>query len=122
VRELADLLRDEIDRTLHPSQLAVLVSGTSPGVFTSIDDDGSALDEQSMLVQLLYSVRASIQINLESSGPIARLLPETDRQWLLDRQARVLVPLFGSAYTLLGVIAFSENKGGFAIPSGISSS
>jgi hypothetical protein len=112
VRELSTLLRDEIDRTMHPKALAVLVARESTSSFTSIDDDIRPLDSQSMLIQLLYSVRASVQINLQSASPTARLLPERDQRWLIDGQVQALVPMFGSADRLLGCIALGESKGG----------
>jgi hypothetical protein len=112
VRELSTLLRDEIDRTMHPKALAVLVARESANTFASIDGEIEPLDAHSMLIQLLYSVRASVQINLQSASPTARLLPEGDQRWLIDEQVQALVPLFGSGDRLLGFIALGESKGG----------
>jgi len=112
LRQLAVCLRDEIDRAMHPRVLAVLVAREPASAFAPIDGDLPPLEFHSMLVQLLYSIRSSVQINLDSASPTARLLPETDREWLIEAQVHVLVPLFGSADALLGILVLGKTKGG----------
>jgi serine/threonine protein kinase len=67
---------------------------------------------QSVLVGLLRQVRSDIQVNPQADGPIARLLPPGDREWLIKEHLTLLCPLIDSADRLLGLVAIGESRGG----------
>jgi hypothetical protein len=112
VREITLLVTREIDRAIHASSVAVLLTSDDGSEFVSLDGTTRPLRRQSVLVELLGAVRSGIQLRPDPEGTIARLLPPSDRDWLLAEKVVLLVPMTGSTETILGVMAIGESRGG----------
>ena len=112
VREIAIALGREIERAMHPAGLAVCVVSEDRQQLVALEGTCRPLSTQSVLVALLRQVRCDIQVNPQADGPVARLLPPADREWLIEGQLTLLCPLIDSTDRLLGLVAIGESRGG----------
>lgn len=112
IREIALLLTREIGRTIHPTRLVVFVADEKTQQLVAIEHTCQPLSLHSVLVELLRQIRRDIQFDPRSEGPAARLLPPTDRAWLLESELTLLCPLLDSGGRLLGMIGMDESQGG----------
>ncbi len=110
IREIAGLLTQEVDRAIHPKAVAVLIVDDDASQLVSLSEKVPPLSTRSTLVDLLRSARTEIELDAREDGPVGRLLPAFDRQWLEAGGFQLLSPLIGSTGTLLGVLALSESR------------
>jgi serine/threonine-protein kinase len=112
IRETTSLLKRELDRTVRPSQSAVLLRDPRAGRLVSLESAVPALGRPSILLEMLGAVRAEIQIGYKAGGPVAGLLPDADKQWLDQTGLQLFFPLTGSGGTLLGLVALGPHRNG----------
>jgi hypothetical protein len=112
VREIAGLLTREIDRAIHPTTIAVFVVDDERHALVAVEGTSRPLSTQSVLVELLRLVRGDIQLHDQADGPMARLLPRPDREWLAEQRFTLICALVDSTERLLGMIALGETQGG----------
>jgi hypothetical protein len=112
VREVATVLTREADRAVHPRMAAMLVVDERTRRLTPLAGTIPPLDVDSTLGQLLRLARDEIYTGVDAAGPVGRLLPDVDRQWLVDGGVQLLVPMLASAGDLLGVLIVGEKRNG----------
>lgn len=110
IREITGILTQEVDRAVHPTAIAVLIVNDDLSQLVSLSDRVRPLSNRSALVDLLCSARTEIQVDVRADGPVTRLLPAFDREWLLQGGFQLLSPFIGSNGTLLGVLALGESR------------
>lgn len=109
-REVTHLLLTEIDRALHLERVALL----------TLDQTGHTLDDSHGRVRPLYlegplgtilsGSRAPLDVDLSSPGGALSRLPESEREWLADAGARLIVPLFGVRDTPIGALVLGDKR------------
>jgi hypothetical protein len=108
LRDIARVLSEALGETLHAKTVAVLLANRDGSAFASLEGSVPALPADSALLELVRATRSEVQIDFGADGSVARLLPETDRDWLAQAGVQLLSPLIGSSGTLLGVVAIGE--------------
>ena len=63
-----------------------------------------------VVIDLLRSARTTIQLERGGKGPLARLLPAAESQWLAQNEFELLSPLPASNAELLGVLALTRSR------------
>ncbi|MGE0816091.1 MAG: protein kinase [Vicinamibacterales bacterium] len=106
LRALSSALTEELTRALHAEHARVLLLSEDGTALVAADAAFPTLPRHSVLAELLRTSRTELQ--LEARSAIARLLPEPERDWLLDSGAQLLAPLIGASGTLLGIVAIGE--------------
>jgi hypothetical protein len=115
VGQVAATLTREIDRALHPRWLDMLVLNEDGDALVSPTDAVRPLRAQSSLGKLLSQARQEIYAGTDASGPVARLLPREDRQWLTETGVQLLVPLIASTGDLIGALAIGDKRSGLPL-------
>ena len=109
-RELAAVIRAEVDRALHLEDVAVLFLDRSSNAFVSPDGDVRPLDMATPLGDLVTGDADTIDVDLEQPSRLSRRLPETDLHWLVDGGFKLLIPLRDPDRRTIGVLALGEKK------------
>jgi hypothetical protein len=112
VQEIAAVVAREIDSALHPTAVAVLVADEHGKQFVTVDGALPPLDRHALLVELIRSTPAATGLDVSPEGPIVRVLPARDREWLLETDLRLLSPLLGTTGILFGVVGVGEARNG----------
>jgi hypothetical protein len=107
LREISTALGEELTAALHAERVTVLLLADDGASLVALDGPAPAMPRESVLHDLLQSTRSELHLDARSS--IARLLPESDQDWLADTGAQLLSPLVGSSSGLLGVAAIGES-------------
>jgi len=110
LRDLARLLRAEIELALHPDSVAILVKDTTGGGLMSPDGTLPAPASPSMLVSLVGGSHEPLDVDLERERSALRRLPADEQAWLAGAAARLIVPVTASGDRLLGMIVLGEKK------------
>ena len=92
--------------------VAVLLVNEDGTELVPVEGTTARLRHDSVLLEILRSVRSEIQLDAHALASIARLLPPSDRKWLDDAGAHLLSPLVGSTGMFLGVAAIGEARTG----------
>ncbi|MEZ5291169.1 MAG: protein kinase [Vicinamibacterales bacterium] len=106
LRALSTALAEELTRALHADHARVLLLSEDGAALVAPDGAFPTLPRNSVLADLLQTSRT--ELHLDARSAIARLLPEPERDWLLDSGAQILAPLVGASGTLLGIVAIGE--------------
>jgi hypothetical protein len=112
IRDISGLLKREIERAVHPTSVAVLMVDERRGQLVSLESAVPPLRQGSALLDLLRSIRTEVQLSYRADGPVAGLLPPSDRAWLTSTGFGLFSPLLGSPGTLLGVVGIGEGTNG----------
>lgn len=110
--ELVQGLCVEIEEALHPESLAVAIADPRRGVLAPATPGLRPIDAASELVLRLGRQAEPVVVDLEHASSPLRRLPETDREWLVDSGAAVLVPLPSVEGEALGLIALGPRRSG----------
>jgi hypothetical protein len=109
-RDLISLITSEVDRALHLERIALLVRDEETDQLRDLDGRLRSLDVSGALGSLITGSYAPLDVDLSSdSSPLGRL-PDSDREWLVDASARLVVPLFGAQGAALGVLALGDKR------------
>ena len=111
-RGVAGALAEELNGTLRPGSLAVLLVNDDGTRLIPIEGTLAEIPGDSELFEILRSARREIQLDSEAPEPLARVLPPTDRKWLDDAGAHLLLPLVGATGMLLGVLVIGRARTG----------
>ena len=96
LRGVTGALSEELSRALHAASVAVLLVNDDGTELVPVEGTTAQLPHDSVLFEILRSTRNQIQLDSHAPGSIARLLPPSDREWLDDAGAHLLLPLIGS--------------------------
>lgn len=107
--ELATVLRADIDSALHLRRVELLLLHADTGVYRPIDGTLPPLLVSSQIVRQLG---AAAPIAVDWTRPAAWLatLPAPEREWLLDAELRLAVPVPGSDNLPAGLICLGEKR------------
>ncbi len=84
----------EIDRSLRASSASLLVLDCGRKCYVPIEGRcRRALHAETMLAALATAARAPVTLDTDGADSVAEWLPEGDRQWFTDIDARLLVPI-----------------------------
>ncbi|MDO8836071.1 MAG: protein kinase, partial [Vicinamibacterales bacterium] len=112
VRTIAVALRDEIERAIHPLSIDVLLWDSASAAYRSAQPGSRvALPGAAALAQLAFSAGV-VSFDDELTSPVARLLPEEDRRWLIDSGCRFLMALPGRSSDPTGLVALGCKRSG----------
>ena len=109
--ELSNRLEREIEQALHIRSFALLVLDPERRQFTAIQNTVRSLPLSAELVQLVERGDQALPIDLEGRRPHPAGLPETDRDWLLDSGAALLVPVRAREAGLLAIFCLGSRLG-----------
>jgi hypothetical protein len=108
--QISEALAEEVARALHADTVQVLLLAEDGASLVALDGGVAAIPRHSVLLDLLQSTRS--EIHLDARSAVARLLPESDQEWLHETGAQLLSPLVGSSGALLGVVAIGVGANG----------
>ena len=111
-RGVASTLAEELGRTLRPTSLAVLLVNDDGTGLIPIEGTTAELPGDSVLLEMLRSARSEIQLDSRALESLARVLPSTDREWLDDADAHLLLPFVGASGMFLGVLVIGRPRTG----------
>jgi len=106
----ATLVEQEIDRTLHVERVAFLVAESNRQMLTSPHATIEPLPLSAGLVALLSGDTTPLELDLAGERSPLRRLSRTEKDWVTASRFELLVPLIGSAGTLLGAIALGPRR------------
>ena len=112
LRGVTGAFAEELSRALHATSVAVLLVNEDGTELVPVEGTTARLPHDSVLLEILRSIRSEIQLDAQALGSIARLLPASDREWLDDADAHLLSPLVGSNGMFLGVVAIGTARTG----------
>lgn len=105
--QVADRLRDGIERALHPESIDVLLLDLE-GNYFSTSGRTPGLDGRSSLIALLSS--SVLRVDLENDDGPTRDLPEDDRAWLTDANARLIFAMRTHDHEIVGILVLADKK------------
>ena len=111
-RDVAGALAEELNGTLQPASLAVLLVNDDGTELIPIEGETAGVPGNSVLAEILRSARSEIQLDSRALESLARVLPSTDRKWLDDADAHLLFPLVGASGMFLGVSVIGRSRTG----------
>jgi hypothetical protein len=114
--ELCAVLEGEVDRALHLERARVLLldpaaqhfAARAPGAPPA--GDVRPLPAGSALAALLAAAGPALAVDLEQPSPALAALPDDDRHWLADADARLLLPLRDPGRRVVGVVALGAKR------------
>jgi eukaryotic-like serine/threonine-protein kinase len=109
-RELAEIIRTEVDRALHLESASVLFLDSSANAFVSPNGDVRPLDAGAPLAEVVGRGIHTVDLDLEHPSPLSRGLPAEDLNWLVDGGFRLLLPLRDPDRRVFGILALGEKK------------
>ena len=109
-RDLAGILRREIDRALHVESVHLMLLDSAQGLLVSVDDLVRPLPENAALLKLAQDSGQPLDSLPESSNPLVARLPSEEHAWLIDNGARLIVPLTDAEHRLSGLLLLGEKK------------
>jgi predicted Ser/Thr protein kinase len=113
-RELVAMVLTQIDSALHPESAAVLAGdGDRLDVVSELRSHASMLPRENAIVTLLRWSDEPLEVFLDDERSPAARLPQTDRRWLADSGAQLLVPIFTRAeetHTIVGIILLGQKR------------
>lgn len=114
-RELADLVCNGIDRALHLETIALLVEVPERGELVDPAGRIRPIALSANLVSMVAASREPLDVDLEIRPRAFPNLSQEDRDWIVDGDFRLLVPIVKTDGTLLGIIALGEKKSSLPI-------
>ncbi|MGH9362168.1 MAG: GAF domain-containing protein, partial [Thermoanaerobaculia bacterium] len=111
-RELTDLICHEVDRALHLEAACVLVEEPRSANYVDPHNRSRKLDATAPLAQLVAGSAEPLETDVEERATAVARLPETDRSWLAEQRARLVVPIPASDGTLLGAMLLGAKRSG----------
>lgn len=108
--ELEQVCRAGIERALHPTTFALLLLDEDTDAYVASASLVSPLARRSALASAVNARRVPYDVDVgDERSPVAEL-PDEDRQWLVDGDVALLVPLRDPAQGLVGIIAIGEKR------------
>lgn len=108
--ELAERVAQELDHALHVERVAILFAGFHDEHLLVAAGPVRPLTPGSLLMQRLLQDPQPVEIDWNRLSPLLRDLPAEDRDWLVDGDFHMLVPIVSSLSRPLGLIALSEKR------------
>jgi len=109
-RDVTNLLVAEVGRALHLERVALLMLDDSGDTLGDSLGQVRPLSLSGPLGTILSGSRAPLDVDLSSAGSALSRLPESEREWLADAGARLIVPLFGVRDTPMGVLVLGDKR------------
>lgn len=109
--ELSNRLEREIEQALHIRSFALLVLDAERRQFTGVSNAVRSLPLSAEVVRRVEGADEALPIDLEGRRPHPTGLPETDRDWLLDSGAALLVPVRAREAGLLAIFCLGARRG-----------
>lgn len=106
--ELERVLRTEIDRALHPERVDLLLLTPDGRRFDSRLGTVRPLDRASPLVETIARREEPLEVRLEDSS--GNELTQSERYWLADAGAALVVPLKDADHRVIGLIVLGDKK------------
>jgi hypothetical protein len=111
IDELVALITAGIDRALRPHATVVMVRDEKGTHFVSLFGTAEPLPASYLLVDVVRALDgAALDVQLEHPSSPLKWLPLAERQWLVDSQASLLLPLATSDGSLAGIISLGPRK------------
>jgi hypothetical protein len=108
--ELADSLTTEIDRALHLESIGLLVEAPEHDAYLPLVGALRRLERSSPLVDLLAQETQPLRVDLDRRASGLHSLPESDRIWLADAGAEILLPLIGTESGIAGILSLGPKR------------
>jgi hypothetical protein len=105
--DLSTAIVAALNSSLHPSASCLFVAGED--AFYPQDGESAPLLRASPLAQLVEGGDMPFTVD-RSAGAVVERLSATEREWLADTQAVLLVPMRGIAGQLLGMLTLGEKR------------
>ena len=109
-RELAGILRREIDRALHVESVHLMLLDSTERLLVSVDDLVRPLPESAAVLRIAQESAAPLDSLPDSSNPLVARLPADEHAWLVDNGARLIVPLTDAEHRLSGLLLLGDKK------------
>ncbi len=109
-RDIVRLITGEVDRALHLERVALLLRDDDSGQLRDPEGLVRSLESEGALGSLIAGSRSPLDVDLSSESSVLGRLPDAEREWLADANARLIVPLFGAENTPLGVLTLGEKR------------
>ena len=109
-RDLAGILRREIDRALHVESVHLMLLDSTQRLLVSVDDLLRPLPEDAALLKIAQTAPEPLDTQPESSNPLIARLPMDEQTWLVDNAARLIVPLTDAEHRLSGLLLLGDKK------------
>lgn len=107
---LADHLVTEIDRALHVTHATLYLADRQRGELMAVNGRGAPLACDSTLARLLQGNDTPMDASRVRSDPILGRLPAADRDWTVQSDTHLLVPINDGRGGLVGLIALGQKK------------
>ena len=107
---LAATIPVEIDRALHLEASSLLLLDRSVGALETPTRAVRPLVVESALARHIATQRELLDVDWSDRMSWIHALPESDRQWLLDANARLLVPIMTRGGALSAALALGEKR------------
>jgi GAF domain-containing protein len=111
--DLAAMVVGQIDEALHPTMVAILVSGIEPDRLAPVTvrhGSAEALPLDGGLVGMLRWSDTPLDIIMNDSRSPVRRLPAEEQEWLQSTGAALLVPVQGQGGEMVAVIVLGERR------------
>ena len=108
--ELAEGLRAELVRALHPTSVNVLFLEPGRMEFCATRGELRPLPATSEIVKLLQAANTPLNLDLENRKGVAARLPSMERYWLADAGAQLLFPITNAQRQPIGIVALGEKR------------
>jgi eukaryotic-like serine/threonine-protein kinase len=102
----------ELERAFHTASCDVLERREAEGRFVAFQCSIASVPVESALVTLLTSVPEPMDVDLDRKNSLSRLLPPTERIWIRESRAALVVPLVGQDRALWGILVVGKKQSG----------
>lgn len=109
-RDLAGILRREIDRALHVESVHLMLLDSTQRLLVSVDDLLRPLPEDATLLRFAQAAQHPLDTLPDSSNPLVAQLPLEEQTWLADNGARLIVSLTDAERRLSGLLLLGDKK------------
>lgn len=107
---LSQLLTAEIERALHVSRVVLFMPDVQQHLFLSVTGLVRPLPADSGLAMLVSGATEPLEVEINNAKSALRRLPPEEVQWITDSGLRLIVPLMGSAGTLVGFVGLGDKR------------
>ena len=108
--ELASSLTAEVDRALHLESIGLLVEAPEHDAYLPLVGAVRRLERSSALADLLAKETQPLRVDLDRRASRLHSLPESDRIWLADAGAEILLPLAGTESGIAGILSLGPKR------------
>jgi hypothetical protein len=109
-RDLAGILRREIDRALHVESVHLMLLDSTQQLLVSVDDLVRPLPDDATLLKFAQEAGHPLDSLPETSNPLVARLPAAEHAWLIDNGARLIVPLTDAERRLSGLLLLGDKR------------